>query len=232
MRALVTGASGGIGGAIALRLAKDGYDLVLHCFSGDCEKLKSEIESFGRAADVFRADLSSTDGAERLVGFVKEKGGVDVLVNNAGMSIVDVFQSVDPAEGERLFFVNALSPMRLTQLLLPGMLRRGSGAIINISSVWGVYGGSCEVHYSASKAALIGFSKALAKELEPSGITVNCIAPGFVDTRMNAHLTEEERAEFLSGSPSGRAITPEEIAAAVSAFAENRSITGEIKLME
>ena len=231
MRALVTGASGGIGKAAALRLAADGYDVILHCFRGDCEKTAAQIVAGGKRAYICRADLSSPRGVEELADFTLELGGADVLVNNAGVSATGLFQCIDADEARKLFEVNTLSPIGLAQRLLPTMLRNG-GAVINISSIWGVYGASCEVHYSASKAALIGFTKALAQELEPSGVTVNCIAPGFVETPMNAHLSSEEKQAFLASTPLGRAVTPGEIAEAVSLFAADRTRTGEVLLME
>ena len=117
------------------------------------------------------------------------------------------------ADAEELFRVNVQSALRLTQLLLPPMIARKSGRVINVSSMWGSVGASCEVHYSASKAAVIGFTKALAKEVGPSGVTVNCIAPGFIDTPMNAHLTDDERNAILDATPLCRAGTPEDVAA-------------------
>ena len=214
MRALITGASGEIGGAIALHLAKHGYDLIIHYNSVYPEELLESLRLYGVDAASFRADLSKAEDTERLAGFAVEKG-TDILINNAGISIVDIFQNVGAEDAERLLAVNAAAPIRLAQLLVPPMLRQRYGAIVNISSIWGVHGASCEVHYSASKAALIGFTNALSKELENTGVTVNCIAPGFVDTKMNSNLSEEERNAFLSETPLGRAITPEEIAETV-----------------
>ena len=214
MRALITGASGEIGGAIARHLAKHGYDLIIHYNSVYPGELLESLRIYGVNALPYRADLSKAEDTERLAGFALEKG-TDILINNAGISIVDIFQNIRAEDAERLLAVNAAAPIRLAQLLVPPMLRQKYGAIVNISSIWGVRGASCEVHYSASKAALIGFTNALSKELENTGVTVNCIAPGFVDTKMNSNLSEEERNAFLSETPLGRAITPEEIAETV-----------------
>ena len=230
MRALITGASGEIGGAVARHLAKHGYDLIVHYNSVFPEELLSSLRIYGIDIDPFRADLSKSEETERLAGFALEKG-TDILINNAGISIVDVFQNVGKEDAERLLAVNTAAPIRLTQLLLPPMLRKGDGAIVNVSSIWGVRGASCEVHYSASKAALIGFSKALSKELENTGVTVNCIAPGFVDTKMNSHLSDEERDEFLGETPLGRAITPSEIAETVLSLIRG-SESGKTVIME
>lgn len=230
MTALVTGASGEIGGAIARRLAERGYDIIVHYNSSFPEELLRDIGNMGVKAAPFRADLSKPDELKSLADFAVE-AGTDILINNAGVSVVGLFQDIDAESEERLFAVNSIAPIRLARLLLPSMLRRHFGAIVNISSIWGVYGAACEVHYSASKAALIGFTKALADELEGSGVMVNCIAPGFVETKMNDHLTDAEKAAFLAETPLGRAVTPDEVAEkALSLVSGNES--GKIIIME
>ena len=136
-----------------------------------------------------------------------------MLINNAGMAFFSLFQSADDNKIKELFDLNLMSAMSLTKEILPSMISRHSGRIINISSMWGISGASCEVHYSASKAALIGFTRALAKEVGPSGITVNCIAPGFIDTKMNAHLDEESVREIVEATPMMRKGTGDDVAA-------------------
>ena len=154
----------------------------------------------------------------------------NVLILNAGQSLVSLFQDVDLLQSDALFRVNVQSQMQLCRALLPHLLRRHSGRIITISSMWGRVGASCEVDYSAAKAALTGFTKALAKEVGPSGVTVNCIAPGFIDTPMNAHLSAEDRQAVIDETPLCRAGTPEDVAALARFLAGDDAsfITGQV----
>lgn len=231
--ALITGASGGIGAATAKELAKNGYDLILHCNSNK-EKalsLKDEIEkSSGVKAYVVSADLSVPDGAAELA---KKALGIcdriDVLVNNAGVAYQELFQLTDNEKVRRLFEVNLMSAMELTKALLPSMINNRCGKIINVSSMWGIAGASCEVHYSASKAALVGFTKALAKEVGPSGINVNCVAPGYIDTEMNSSFDEDTVKEIADSTPLMRIGTPEDVAYLITFLASDRAsfITGQ-----
>ena len=154
--------------------------------------------------------------------------GLSVLVNNAGVALYKQVQDTSFAEWKQVFSVNADGAFLCTRAALPKFLQRGGGSIVNIASVWGEAGGSCEAAYSASKAALIGFTKACAKEFAPSGIRVNCLSCGFIDTEMNARLSSAEREAFFADVPLGRAGTPEEAAAAVRFLAESRYITGEV----
>ena len=148
--------------------------------------------------------------------------------NNAGTALFSQIQDTSLAQWREVFAVNCEGAFLCTRAAVPVFLRRGGGSIVNISSLWGETGASCEAAYSASKAALIGFTKAAAKELAPSGIRVNCVSCGIVDTRMNARLTEAERAAFLEGVPLGRQGTPEEIASAALFLTQSRYITGEV----
>lgn len=231
--ALITGASGGIGAATARELAKDGYDLILHCNSNEARalSLKNEIEkNCCVKAYVVSADLSTPEGAEKLA---KEAlalcGRLDVLVNNAGVAYQELFQFTDGEKVRRLFEVNLMSAMELTKAFLPSMINNRYGKIINVSSMWGIAGASCEVHYSTSKAALVGFTKSLAKEVGPSSINVNCVAPGYIDTEMNAAFDEDTVREIADSTPLMRIGTPEDVAYLISFLASDRAsfITGQ-----
>lgn len=217
--ALITGASGGIGAATAKALAKNGCDLILH-FNSNEEKvqmLKKEItELYGVNARILKADLSVPAAAEALgKEALAVYGRVDILVNNAGVAYQELFQLADGDRVRRLFEINLMSAMELTKALLPSMISSHSGKILNVSSMWGIAGASCEVHYSASKSALIGFTKALAKEVGPSGINVNCVAPGYIATEMNSGFDEATVNEIAESTPLMRIGTPEDVAEAV-----------------
>lgn len=212
---LITGAAGGIGKALCREFAAAGYNIALHCFSsaGEGELLAESLEKqYGISAKAFKADLSDKKQAVLLAKSAAEFfGSVDILINNAGVAYQELFQCTDDEKVRALFEINLMSAMSLAKELLPYMIRARWGRIINISSMWGISGASCEVHYSASKSALIGFTKALAKETGPSGITVNCIAPGFIDTKMNANLDPDSVREIVEATPVSRAGTPEDI---------------------
>lgn len=213
---LITGATGGIGRALCREFASKGYNVAVHCFSDETAGntfAKSLADEYGVTAKAFRADLSKKEQVVLLARQVSEFfGGTDILINNAGVAYQELFQCADDEKIRNLFEINLMSAMALTKEILPNMIREKWGRVINISSMWGVAGASCEVHYSASKAALIGFTKALAKETGPSGITVNCIAPGFIDTKMNSNLDAESVREIVESTPVSRAGTPEDIA--------------------
>ena len=185
---IVTGGSGGIGKQISYDFAKENFFVVVHYYKDkkSADKIVKDIISFGGNATSFCADLSKLSEAERLFSYaVNLLGHVDILVNNAGVSVQKLFQDVSEDEWKRLFDVNIGSVFNCTKSVIDHMINRKYGKIINISSIWGIVGASMEVHYSASKAAIIGFTKALAKEVGPSNICVNCIAPGVIDTKMN-----------------------------------------------
>ena len=227
-RVLITGASGGIGRALCRAFAARG-DLIFGQYHNNAAAMAELQRELGEALIPLQADLSDPAGADELAAKVLPRGA-DVLVNNAGLSLFGLFQSVPQADADRLFRVNTESVLRLTRLLLPAMLGRKCGCVVNISSMWGRSGASCEVDYSASKAAVIGFTKALAKEVGPSGVTVNCVAPGFIDTPMNVRLTAEERQAILDETPLCRAGTPQDVAAAVLFLASEQAafITGQV----
>lgn len=213
---LITGASGGIGEALCREFAKEGYDVVIHYNSSEVKALvlKSELENEYKVKAVpIKADLRNTEEVKALAETaLKTYGKIDVLVNNAGMAYLTLFQLADEQKVKELFDINLMSAMALTKEILPSMIKNQWGRIINISSMWGIAGASCEVHYSASKSALIGFTKALAKEVGPSGITVNCVAPGYIDTKMNSAIDEESVTEIVEATPVGRKGTPEDVA--------------------
>lgn len=228
MVALVTGASGGIGAAIAKQLAADGYMVAVHYCRSE-QAAKTLAETIGGLA--VQADLSDFAEIERMVSEAEEQlGAIDLLVCNAGMSLTGLYQDISDADAMRLFAVNVGGVMHTTKKVLPMMLRRHSGTIITIASIWGEVGAACEVHYSASKAAVIGFTKALAKEVGRSGIRVNCISPGVIETPMNAQHSAETMAELAEETPLGIIGQPEDIADAVSFLASERAkfITGQV----
>ena len=231
---LITGASGGIGEAMCREFAKNGYNVVIHYNSSEevALKLQQEIESQYQVKAVpIKADLRNSDDVKALARKATAIiGNTDVLINNAGVAYLTLFQTADDNKVRELFDINLMSAMNLTKEILPSMIRNQSGRIINISSMWGIAGASCEVHYSASKSALIGFTKALAKEVGPSGITVNCIAPGYIDTKMNSSIDDESVAEIVEATPMGRKGRPEDVSAlAIFLAGENADfITGQV----
>ncbi len=230
--ALVTGASRGIGQAIAFTLAAHGYDLAVCCSSNPGQLLP--VQQAASAAGVrclpFQADVSKSQDCVRMFEAIeKSLGGVDLLVNNAGISKIGLLQDMPFEEWERLISVNLSSVFYCCKLAIPGMVRKKQGTIINISSVWGVCGASCEAAYSASKGGVNALTMALAKELAPSGIQVNAIACGAIDTDMNRFLEPEERNALLEEIPAGRMGTPEEAAQLVLQLAQSPSyLTGQI----
>ena len=173
------------------------------------------------------ADIDSSHTAVQSV--LREFSHIDILVNNAGISLIKPFLDTTAEEWRRMTDVNLTGVFNVTKAVALAMVSRKSGAVVNVSSVWGVHGASCEVVYSAAKAGVIGFTKALAKELGPSGITVNAVAPGVIDSPMNsAHLDDEELRELAEETPLCRLGQPAEVAKAVRSLAENRFITGQI----
>lgn len=228
MFALVTGASGGIGAAIAKRLAAEGYTVAVH-YGKNAEKARTLADSIGGYAVC--ADLGVPSEIDRMVDEVLQKfGRLDLLVCNAGMSMTGLFQDISDVDAERIFAVNVGGVMHTAKRVLPSMLHDHAGNIITVSSIWGEVGAACEVHYSATKAAIIGFTKALAKEVGFSGIRVNCVSPGVIDTPMNAQHDAETMVSLADETPLGRIGKPEDIAEAVAFLASDRAsfITGQV----
>jgi 3-oxoacyl-[acyl-carrier protein] reductase len=222
--ALITGGSRGIGAACARELARQGCRVVIN-YVNSREKAEALAAELGGIA--VQADVSDRAQAERMFQTV---GDVDILVNNAGIARQELFTDISPETWRRIFAVNVDGAFNCCQLALPHMIHEKRGKIINISSMWGITGGSCETAYSASKAAIIGLTKALAKELGPSGIQVNCVAPGVIDTDMNNNLTAEDMEALRQETPAGRIGAPEDVAAAVAflASAGGDFITGQV----
>lgn len=225
--ALITGASRGIGRAIAVCFAKAGYD-VAFCYSKDDVGAKETarlIRETGKEPLVYKVDVTNEKQVKEMIESVFS---LEVLINNAGVALYQEFCDTSLSQWKNLFSVNVEGAFLCSKYAIEKMRKREKGAIINISSIWGETGASMEVAYSASKAALIGMSKALAKEVAPSNITVNCISAGIVDTDMNSHLSKEDISNFLLEVPAGRVALPEEIAKGALFLAENNYITGEV----
>lgn len=222
--ALVTGGAGGIGGAISRRLAADGYLIYIGYSSSKAraEALAGEIG--GKAVKLDVTSPADIEAAEELCG------NVDILVNNAGVSEIGLFDSLSDENSRRIMEVNLIGAMNCARTFVKGMISRKSGCIVNISSMWGQVGASCEVDYSASKAGLIGFTKALAKEVAPSGIRVNCVSPGFIMTEMNSHFSQEDLELIREDIPLGIFGEPRHVADTVAFLVSEQAeyITGQI----
>ncbi|MGG1245777.1 elongation factor P 5-aminopentanone reductase [Bacillus spizizenii] len=229
--ALITGASGGIGKSISEALAAEGYNLLLHYHTNQnaaaelAEKLR---ETFSVRAESLQADLSAPEGADKLTSSIVQP--VDAIVLNSGRSHFGLITDVDNATVQEMVQLHVASPYMLTRNLLPGMIRNKSGAIVAVSSIWGETGASCEVLYSMAKGAQHSFVKGLAKELAPSGIRVNAVAPGAVDTNMMNQFTPSEKEEIADEIPIGRLAQPQEIADATAFLLSEKAsyITGQI----
>lgn len=231
---LVTGASRGIGRATAALFGKNQFNVAVNYLHSETKALSlvQQLQENGGSAAAFQADISLAGQAEAMIDKIRQTfgTGVDVLVNNAGIAQTKLFSDISEADWDRMMAVNVKGMFHCIQAVLPDMIHNKKGKIVNLSSVWGIAGGSCEVHYSASKAAVIGLTKALAKELGPSGIQVNCVAPGVIGTDMLAGLSGGDLAALAEDTPLGRLGTPEDIAQAVYFLASPAAdfITGQI----
>lgn len=231
---LITGASRGIGAAAARYMAARGWSVAVHynTAADKAEALAGELRQKGVRAVTLGADLSDPDQARRLVEQTQDAlGHLDALVCNAGIALPQqLLTDTAPDQWRRVMGVDLDGVFYVVKAAVPGMVRQKSGSIVTISSMWGVTGGSCEVPYSAAKAGVIGLTRALAKELGPSGIRVNCVAPGVIATEMNGHLAPEDLAALEEETPLGRIGRPEEVAKAIHFLAgeEASFITGQV----
>ncbi len=231
--ALVTGASRGIGQGIALQLAREGWDVCVNYLQQQeaAEAVAAQISSIGQNAIAVQADVADSKAVNAMVCAVESQlGPISLLVNNAGISGQGLFQDTSDEMWDRHMAVNLGGTRNTIRAVLPHMLSEKSGCIVNISSIWGLRGASCEVAYACSKAAVIGLTRSLALELAPSGIRVNCVAPGCIDTDMVKVLGDETRAMLVEETPLGRLGTPEDIAHAVAFFASDKAsfLTGQV----
>lgn len=231
--ALVTGASRGIGRAIALRLAQEGYAVAVHCQKNEelAKALCQEISQNGGSAAYYLCDVADVNAVEKMVENIKQQqGDICALINNAGFAQQKLFTDITPAEWQRMMDVHVTGAYNTCHAILPSMIREHRGSIVNVSSMWGQTGGSCEVHYSTAKAALIGLTKALAKEVGPSGVRVNCVAPGVIRTDMLNDFDQETLNMLAEEAPLCRLGTPEDVANAVSFLVSDKAgfITGQV----
>ena len=230
--AVITGASRGIGKATAIEFARNGYNVLANYNNSEKEAMELEkmLTEEGCSIKIFKADVSKSFEADAMIEYcLKEFGGLDVLVNNAGISQDKLFTDITDEDWERMMSVNVTSVFNCSRKALKHMIWEKSGSIINITSMWGETGGSCEVHYSASKAAIIGMTKALAKEVGPSNIRVNAVSPGVIMTDMCAYYGEETLNELKEETPLMKLGKPEDIAETVYFLAEKGNfITGQV----
>lgn len=228
---LVTGASRGIGRAIAKLLSNEGYIVIANYNKSEdaAESLKNELIENGKEIEIYKADVSKRDEVEKMVEYIINKyGTIDVLVNNAGIDLVKLFTDVSDEDWNYVINTNLYSTFVTSQSVLKEMINKKAGCIINISSIFGIIGASCESIYSVSKAGIDALTKSLAKELALSNIRVNSIAPGLIDTDMNNDLSEEDIKNIEKEIPLGRIGKTEEVASVVLMLIENEYITGQI----
>ena len=225
-RVLITGASGGIGSAMAEEFDREGYELVLHCHK-NIEKLNDLKESLSKEPVLVSGDLSTEEGVNSVI---EQVGDIDVLINNAGITRDGLLLTMKPESFDAVIAANLRSVYLMSRAVLRGMTKRRWGRIINLSSVSGIYGNAGQTNYAASKAGIIGFSKSLAKEVASRNVTVNCIAPGMIETEMTAAIPEKAKGALLSEIPMKRMGRPEEIAYIASFLASEKAsyITGSV----
>ncbi len=232
---IITGASSGIGAACAKEFAQNNWNVAI-CYNKNesaAQNLSAQInaQNNSKSTKAFHVDVANEHSVNEMVLAVKKHfGGVNALVNNAGIASFQLLTQLSAEQWDNIFNVNVKGAFLCTKAVLPDMINDKEGFIINMSSVWGCVGASCEVAYSASKAALIGFTKALAKELGPSNINVNCIAPGVIDTKMLGNLSGEDKIELAEQTPLSRIGSPEDVAKTALFLASDgaKFITGQI----
>ena len=231
MNILITGASRGIGKSVAIEFAKNKHNIII-CAKSDLEGLQNTkrlVENEGVSCYIGLCDVTNEDSVKKFISdSAKAIGQTDILINNAGISYIGLLQDMSITDWRNILDTNLTSAFLMSKYIIPGMLKKQSGHIINISSVWGNSGASTEVAYSASKGGLNSFTKALAKELAPSNILVNAISPGFIDTDMNKVFEKDELDTIFEEIPLGRAGQPSEVANLVYKIATSNYITGQI----
>lgn len=228
---IVTGGSRGIGANICENLAVEGFKVILNYNKSEKQaiEIQARLAEKGASIDIFKADVSKRSEVKALVDFAMEKyGRIDVLINNAGISQIKMFTDLTDEDWQNMIQTNLTACFYTSQEVVKYMINQKEGCIINISSIWGSVGASCEVHYSAAKAGLDGMTKALAKELGPSNIRVNSIAPGFIKTEMNAELSGEEVADVVQEIPLQRVGYPQSITRCVKWLIEDDYTTGQV----
>ena len=229
--AIVTGASRGIGRAIAKMLAENNYIVIANYFRSEAEavQLKEELENQNKQIDILKADVSKREDVKKIVDFTLNKyGKIDVLINNAGISKSQLFTDVTDSDWNKIIQNNLYSAFCVTQEVLTNMIHNKNGCIINISSIWGLVGASCESIYSISKAGIDAMTKSLAKELGPSNIRVNSIAPGFIETDMNKEYSKDDINNIKQDIPLQKIGQPEDIAKCVKWLVEDEFTTGQV----
>jgi len=229
--ALITGGTKGIGKAVALAFLQQGYEVVINYHSDEETALatQEEFNIQGYCPILLRADVSDEGQVRNMFReFFSIYNKLDVLVNNAGISLIRVIQDTAASDWDKIFGVNVKGVYHCCRAVADKMIGCGGGSIINIASIWGEVGASCETAYSASKGAVIAFTKALAKELAPSKVRVNCVSPGVIDTDMNSHLTGAEMEQLIESIPAGRIGYPEDVAKACLYLADADYVTGEV----
>lgn len=228
---IVTGGSRGIGAEIVKTLSRENYNVILNYNKSEenAKKIQENMKKEGRNIDIFKADVSKREEVKQLIAFVLEKyKTIDVLINNAGISQTKLFTEITDEEWNNIIKTNLNSAFYCTQEVLPSMIHKKSGCIINISSIWGLTGSSCEVAYSTTKAGLNGMTKALAKELGLSNIRVNAIAPGIIETDMNSYLSNKEIEELKEEIPLNKIGKTIDIAKCVKWLIEDEYTTGQV----
>lgn len=231
MNILITGASRGIGRAVAIEFAKNKHNIII-CAKSDLESLKNTkrlVENEGVSCYISLCDVTNEDSVKKFISdSAKTIGQTDILINNAGISYIGLLQDMSFEDWNKVLSTNLTSAFLMSKYVIPELLKKQSGHIINISSVWGNIGASMEVAYSASKGGINSFTKALAKELAPSNISVNAISPGFIDTDMNKVFEKDELYAIFEEIPMGRAGKPSEVAKLIYKIAMSDYITGQI----
>jgi len=228
---IVTGGSRGIGKCLVENLAREGHNVILNYNKSEkqAKKIQNDLKEEGIIIEIYKADVSKREQVKKMVEFALEKmGTIDVLINNAGIARLQMFQDVTEEDWNEMIDTNLKSAFYMSQEVIPNMIHRKSGCIINISSIWGMVGASCETVYSISKAGMDALTKSLAKELGPSNIRVNSIAPGVIDTDMNSHIDQKIKSEIKNETPLGKIGKTIDVYRCVKWLIEDEFTTGQV----